>query len=465
VANEPSAAQRKLYAKMGYAMPDGSFYIRPLPEGADDLENAIKAVGRGEQGGTSGAAIRKHIVMRAAAIKLSKDIPDTWNSDGTLKLEHSGTTPEPSAAQRKMFAKFGYAMPDGSYYIRPLPLGAGDLQNAIMAVGRGENAGDSGAAIRKHIMARAKALNLSSKIPDTWNADGTLKAVAQSAMTLTEFFAQNGLEHAIGNVGALKPTAQNVVGTSNQDRVMAAAKDHEDVAAAHMLSAAQCAQDANELQQKGLNSAVAKRTLGKDAATEPDWAFQRRNAQTKPQAVAKLSASLNQAHDNHVQLAIHHSKMAQRLKTKADKMSQSGLNFDPNFDIDVYLMHFGVKGMRWGVRKERGEPSEDHAKAVELKSKVKASGGVHVLSNDELKQLNERLNLESNYSRLDPAEVTAGQKALDHLLGVGGNVANQQANKYANKYATVAIDHLISEASRQHASRQRNAPLKVVSIR
>jgi len=49
---------------------------------------------------------------------------------------------------------------------------ADQLEDAVRAVGRG-GAGHN--AIRRHVMARAKALGLSSQIPDTWNADGSLK--------------------------------------------------------------------------------------------------------------------------------------------------------------------------------------------------------------------------------------------------------------------------------------------------
>lgn len=47
-----------------------------------------------------------------------------------------------------------------------------DLMKAIKAVGRG---GDDHNAIRKHVIKRAKALGLSDKIPDDWNANGSLK--------------------------------------------------------------------------------------------------------------------------------------------------------------------------------------------------------------------------------------------------------------------------------------------------
>jgi hypothetical protein len=78
--------QRKAFAKMGIAMPDGSYYIR----NAGDLQNAIDSVGRATPNGSETPeerrnAIRRHIIKRAEALKLANKIPDTWNSDGSLK--------------------------------------------------------------------------------------------------------------------------------------------------------------------------------------------------------------------------------------------------------------------------------------------------------------------------------------------------------------------------------------------
>lgn len=53
-------------------------------------------------------------------------------------------------------------MADGSYPIR----NADDLDNAIHAIGRGSG---SHAAIRAHIVKRARALGLTSRLPDDWN--------------------------------------------------------------------------------------------------------------------------------------------------------------------------------------------------------------------------------------------------------------------------------------------------------
>jgi hypothetical protein len=91
----------------------------------------------------------------------------------------------PTASQRKQFSKQGVAMPDGSFYIR----NATDLSNAINAVGRATpNASESEVArrnsVRRHIIKRASDLKLSKMIPDTWNADGTLKQSAAQGLGL-----------------------------------------------------------------------------------------------------------------------------------------------------------------------------------------------------------------------------------------------------------------------------------------
>lgn len=76
-AEKYSADDRKKLAKKGQAMPDGSY---PIAD-AEDLDNAIRAVGRG---GADHDAIRRHIIQRAKALGLSEKIPDNWNPDGSL---------------------------------------------------------------------------------------------------------------------------------------------------------------------------------------------------------------------------------------------------------------------------------------------------------------------------------------------------------------------------------------------
>jgi HK97 family phage prohead protease len=92
----------------------------------------------------------------------------------SAKADHGNiSTPDAAdldAAARRYAVSQGWAMPDGSYPVRPANLhGAQDLAKAIRAVGRG---GGSHDAIRRHIMARARAIGMSDQIPDNWSASG-----------------------------------------------------------------------------------------------------------------------------------------------------------------------------------------------------------------------------------------------------------------------------------------------------
>lgn len=59
---------------------DPSYFIADR----EDLEKAIKAVGRG---GSDHDGIRAYIITRAAALSLESLIPDNWNADGSLKAD------------------------------------------------------------------------------------------------------------------------------------------------------------------------------------------------------------------------------------------------------------------------------------------------------------------------------------------------------------------------------------------
>lgn len=111
-------------------------------------------------------------------------------------------------------------------------------------------------------------------------------------------------------------------------------------------------------------------------------------------------------------------------------------------DDDKGLAHFGVRGMKWGVRRSRKqlESSSDHKTADEARSKAR-KGGVRVLSNAELKTLVDRMNLEQQYSRVVPpstgSKITrAGAKFAGEILV---NVGKQQATRIVNDHATKVV--------------------------
>lgn len=84
----------------------------------------------------------------------------------------------PDVATMRNLQKQRKAMPPKQAGGRPrFPIrNADDLDKAIKAVGRVTPPTDEArAAVRRYIASRAKALGLTSRLPDSWSADGTLK--------------------------------------------------------------------------------------------------------------------------------------------------------------------------------------------------------------------------------------------------------------------------------------------------
>lgn len=106
--------------------------------------------------------------------------------------------------------------------------------------------------------------------------------------------------------------------------------------------------------------------------------------------------------------------------------------------VDDFLSHYGVKGMKWGVRKERSavevstkerpgrkvkasggkfhKPSEDAVVAARTRQQAKKST-TDSLSNKELQALVTRMNLEQQYSNLNKNNVGLGKKVARMIFG------------------------------------------------
>lgn len=97
------------------------------------------------------------------------------------------------------------------------------------------------------------------------------------------------------------------------------------------------------------------------------------------------------------------------------------------------LYHWGIKGMKWGVRRYQNEDgsltnagkkryanwSEDAKEADRIKKKK-----VYEMSNAELNKLNTRQNLEQNYARLNPSSVKRGIIAIGATAAFMGTILN-----------------------------------------
>lgn len=97
---------------------------------------------------------------------------------------------------------------------------------------------------------------------------------------------------------------------------------------------------------------------------------------------------------------------------------------------DDYLAHYGVKGMKWGVRKDRQggrkpTASRDKREARRL-MKQTYKKGTQSLSNKELERLNKRMQLEQSHKELRKKTgvlTRAGKSAaITMLAGFAGGV-------------------------------------------
>lgn len=112
------------------------------------------------------------------------------------------------------------------------------------------------------------------------------------------------------------------------------------------------------------------------------------------------------------------------------------------------LTHYGILGMRWGIRRPVGpdglvsstsrksrekagrlkekaaeaEASSDYTRARQLQSKAAKS-----LSNAEMKSLTERLQLEQNLARLNPSWLKRGENYSKTALAAGTSLASAYA--------------------------------------
>lgn len=171
-------------------------------------------------------------------------------------------------------------------------------------------------------------------------------------------------------------------------------------------------------------------------------------------------------------------KMLERLRGERElqemikdlkRNSGERATYEDPFKVDTttpinQLYHYGILGQKWGVRRYQNEDgtrtsagkkrdrrhgkSEDHMKSQSAKKK-----GPDGLSNDDLRKLNERLQLEENYKRLTAdkmqkseswvkkAMTNAGEQALtDFSKGVFLGGAKILVKEISPQFAEVAFN-------------------------
>lgn len=113
-------------------------------------------------------------------------------------------------------------------------------------------------------------------------------------------------------------------------------------------------------------------------------------------------------------------------------------------NVDAFLAHYGIPGMKWGKRKATsGEASDDSRVASEAASKIKR-GGVKSLSNKELQTYITRVNLERQYNTIKPKSNT--QKAGKFVGSILATVGKQQVITLASGVAAKQIAKMLKNA-------------------
>jgi len=139
----------------------------------------------------------------------------------------------------------------------------------------------------------------------------------------------------------------------------------------------------------------------------------------------------------------------------------------PNWDMEVamsesivnnILTHFGTKGMKWGVRRNKsssvsvtskgkklktrgghGRPASPDAVRARTLGQVGKKSGLKSLSDQELSDYSRRLNLEQQVKRLEYNEKNAAQKFVANLLGKNGSQDVESAARETRKKVGKAI--------------------------
>lgn len=120
-------------------------------------------------------------------------------------------------------------------------------------------------------------------------------------------------------------------------------------------------------------------------------------------------------------------------------------------DID-HLMHFGVPGMKWGVRKSRSSSSsskksnrqakKSYNKTIKSRKKSKYED-ISTLSDNELRARTNRMQLERQYASLLRDQSYAVKKGKNKTNGIlrknGGEVANESVKKVMKKGVKKAV--------------------------
>lgn len=110
------------------------------------------------------------------------------------------------------------------------------------------------------------------------------------------------------------------------------------------------------------------------------------------------------------------------------------------------LQHYGILGMKWGVRRTPAQLTRANGRAGKTESSdeiKKMSDKIKNMSDSELRSKINRLQMEKQYKQLSRPVISVGRKFVQDVLT---NAAKQTATSYVSKYMTKGVDAAIKIA-------------------
>ena len=103
---------------------------------------------------------------------------------------------------------------------------------------------------------------------------------------------------------------------------------------------------------------------------------------------------------------------------------------------DNFLEHYGVKGMKWGIRRKR--------KKTTHKSEKQARKAAKKMSDQELREKLNRLNMEQQYVRLTTGKSSPGvvSKGKGFVVSVVSSAARKSAKNYVSREITAQLTNI-----------------------
>ena len=128
------------------------------------------------------------------------------------------------------------------------------------------------------------------------------------------------------------------------------------------------------------------------------------------------------------------------------------------------LYHYGIKGMRWGVRRTDAQlghipkkssgksknvssnPKKVIAKSKKISSKQQRKNEMKNMSDAELRSRINRIQMEKQYMQLTEPQLSPGKKFVKDVLT---NAAKQTVTNYTAKYMTKGMEALMDQAKKK----------------